>query len=54
MDAGSRLSEGHLASEMVYLMQITSSQADLVYSRKSQPKLGCALATSLSVWDDKG
>ena len=54
MDAGSRLSEGHLASEMVYLMQITSYQVNLVYSRNSQLKLGCALVTFLSEQDDKG
>lgn len=54
MGAGSRSSESHLASEMDYLMQINSYQANLVYSRNSQAKLGCALATSLSEQDDKG
>jgi hypothetical protein len=54
MDAGSLLSKDHLASEMVYLMQITSYQANLIYSRNSQLKLGCALVTFLSEQDDKG
>jgi len=39
---------------MDYLMQINSYQANLVYSRNPQAKLGCALATSLSEQDDKG
>jgi len=40
--------------EMVYLMQITSYQANLVYSRNSQLKRGCVLVTFLSEQDDKG